>query len=350
CRRQVSRYTCPECNLPYCSSTCFKSPASLSLAHTNCSEAFYKKQIEVDIRSESSKSAEERQKMLELLKRFEEDSLDDNMPDEEEEDDDDLADRFAEVDIASASPDSLWSLLTKTEQDKFIKALHDPSGNFAQELLHSEELEKESREPWWEASPGLTEDDDIQYGTKPELITIPSSMVKPLPSGPPLIYNLCSICIAYAFITRRLATSPLSSLDPTDSDYDEARRLFGQLVPFLLDRKSTVLHTTVSDAITDIWSRFDKSTLSTSTFSVLMQDTAILLRPLAIAVTTPTHNELASHPNRTPIYVLSDIYRLFQSQSAKPSPVSHKLLFYAAHVLATPPLVMRSLADDVAVR
>ena len=103
--------------------------------------------------------------MLELLKRFEEDGLDDNMADGEESDVDDLAERFSAVEIgarlvlsvmilnlsqsvASASPDTLWSLLTKVEQEKFIKALHDPSSsNFAQDLLHSEEFEKETRKP-----------------------------------------------------------------------------------------------------------------------------------------------------------------------------------------------------------
>jgi len=196
--------------------------------------------------------------------------------------------------------------------------------------------------------------DDVRYGSRPELMDIPSAMVKPLPSGPPLIYNLCSICIAYAFITRRLATSPLSSLDPNNSDYDEAKQLLGQLVPFLLDRKSTVLHTNVSDAITDIWSKFDKSTLSTSTFPVLMRDTSTLLRP--VAVVPLIHNEVdESHPNRNPIlYVLSDLHQLFQPRSQAPSskhsPVAQKLVFYAAHVLSTPSLVLRSLADDLVVR
>ncbi|KAJ4483711.1 hypothetical protein J3R30DRAFT_3450995, partial [Lentinula aciculospora] len=176
CRRQISRYTCPECNLMYCSSTCFKSPA-----HTNCSEGFYKKQIEEDVRSQPSKSAEERLRMIEILKRFEEDDI--GQIDSEDEEEEDFERRFAGID-ASTSPNTLWSLLTESERDKFSKAIQDPSGNFAQELQN-----QLIREPWWEAEFG-------SVAESLELIDIPPTMVRPLPNGPLLIYNLCAIWCA----------------------------------------------------------------------------------------------------------------------------------------------------------
>ncbi|XP_077863313.1 zinc finger HIT domain-containing protein 2-like [Saccoglossus kowalevskii] len=37
CLKQFSRYTCPRCNIPYCSVSCYKSEA-----HSSCSEQFYK--------------------------------------------------------------------------------------------------------------------------------------------------------------------------------------------------------------------------------------------------------------------------------------------------------------------
>ncbi|KAJ3992141.1 hypothetical protein F5050DRAFT_1801854 [Lentinula boryana] len=381
CRRQISRYTCPECNIPYCSSTCFKSPA-----HANCSESFYKKQIESDVRSDSmSKSAEERLKMMEILKRFEEDNLEQAVGDDkedEDEDEDDLEKRFAGIDIASTSPNTLWSLLSQSERDEFVRSLQDPSSNLSQELLLSEELQRELvLRPWWEsASEGIPVHGDplirdagqsgsgIFYGNThlPELIDIPSTMVKPLPSGPPLIYNLCAICIAYAFVTRRLATSPLAPINadsPSSQDIEEAKRLLAHLVPFLMDRKSTVLHTTVSAAIDDIWSRLDKacSTILSSTFTVLMRDAATLLRPLPVGAISSTSGsststiDITSHPNRTTIYVLSDLSRIFTTHlhgmTRNPHPhIAHKFIFYAAHVLSTPPIVLRSLADDLAAR
>ncbi|KAJ4500171.1 hypothetical protein C8R41DRAFT_914665 [Lentinula lateritia] len=372
CKMQISRYTCPECNLAYCSSTCFKSPA-----HTSCSQAFYKKQIAADVHSESSsKSTEERLKMMEILKRFEENNIEqDELVGEDKDDseeEDDLERRFSAIDIASASPDALWSLLSQVERDKFIEAIQDPSSNLAQDLLVSEELQNElAHEPWWE-TPFITHDaddtpDDTRYVRTPELIDIPTTMVKPFPIGPPLIYNF----IAYAFVTRRLATSPLSTLSSTvhPQDFEEVKHLLAQLVPFIIDRKSKVLHTSLSTAIDDVWSRFDKSAISSSTFTVLMRDTATLVRPLPIGIISSpdpsssispspisrtTVVDITSHPNRPLVYVLSDLHRLFANQNPNQNSnfthVAHKLLFYAAHVLSTPPLVLRSLADDLAFR
>jgi hypothetical protein len=104
--------------------------------------------------------------------------------------------------VESTPSDAIWSILTPHEQTRFLKALHDPSGELTQQLLASEELEQERQEPWWEA-PAL--DDDLEldakstkrYGVKPETIPVsfPSS---PVPNGPPLVYNMCAIwCVAY---------------------------------------------------------------------------------------------------------------------------------------------------------
>jgi hypothetical protein len=49
----------------------------------------------------------------------------------------------------------------------------------------------------------------------------------------------------------------LSSLEIDDADFQEARRIISQLAPFLTDRKSRVLHLSLSGIVTDIWSRFE---------------------------------------------------------------------------------------------
>ena len=69
-------------------------------AHSECSEGFYKMQIESDIRAEPSKTAAERIKMLELLKRFEEDSLEDPLDDDQMSE---LANKFHDVDLGQFS-------------------------------------------------------------------------------------------------------------------------------------------------------------------------------------------------------------------------------------------------------
>lgn len=104
CRRQFSKYTCPTCNIPYCSLTCFRSEA-----HSQCSETFYRKEVETGIHSEPTKSAEEKMKMLELLKRLEQQSLeeDQDLLEGNESDGDvdaDLAQRIGDVDFGEQQP------------------------------------------------------------------------------------------------------------------------------------------------------------------------------------------------------------------------------------------------------
>lgn len=79
-----------------------------------------------------------------------------------------------------------------------MKIMEDPASGLAQQLLASEEFEKERREPWWEAP--SVESDDVElshlrqrFGAKPDPMLIPAAMVKPIPSGRPLHYNLCAI-------------------------------------------------------------------------------------------------------------------------------------------------------------
>ncbi|KAG7443578.1 uncharacterized protein BT62DRAFT_874863, partial [Guyanagaster necrorhizus] len=135
CRRQLSKYTCPTCNLPYCSLTCFRSPA-----HGDCSETFYKNEIQRDVGADQNLKAEERIKMMEMLKRFE------AMENKEDEDGvDGLAERFEGIDLDNT--DELWSRLTPAERTKFLNAVADPSSELARSLLASEEYE---RSPWWE--------------------------------------------------------------------------------------------------------------------------------------------------------------------------------------------------------
>lgn len=182
------------------------------------------------------------------------------------------------------SSDALWSMLTPEERSKFMKLFNDPTSELAQQLLSSERLETEIQEPWWETSiAGEGEDDTFpqsrgqlvprRSGARPNMMKIPLSMVKPIPSGHPLVYNMCAIwsvvlllprgsetyqnfSISYAYITRHLGIPTLQSLIPNDPEHYEARRLVAKLVPFLTDRKSMKLYPNLSTVITDIWSTF----------------------------------------------------------------------------------------------
>ncbi|KIK78404.1 hypothetical protein PAXRUDRAFT_164131 [Paxillus rubicundulus Ve08.2h10] len=361
CRRQFSRYTCPSCNVAYCSLTCFRSEV-----HSQCSETFYRKEIVTGINTGSSKMVEERVYMLEVLKRIEEQSAEaDVVPlrgsDEEDEDEDDLARRLAGMDVSAASADDLLAVLTTEERDKFFMAVEDPSSELAQRLLASAELHKTRQEPWWEA-PSVSEDSSlltrVRYGHKPDLMEVPANLIKP--GGTSLLYNICAVLLAYTYTTRRLAMSPLSSTTNDPLDQNEAHRILSQAVPFITHQKSKILHVSLSDSVTAFWSRLDPGNINARTMVVLLEDVAKLLRPWRVALaehrleTGQGMSALnADHPSTTTILAVSDIVSLFNltTESSAVSPqhshVAMKLTFYAAHLLSTPPLLLHALADEV---
>ncbi|KAJ7099714.1 hypothetical protein C8R44DRAFT_810217 [Mycena epipterygia] len=312
CRRQFSKYTCPTCNVPYCSLTCFRSEA-----HSQCSETFYKKEVESDIRAEPSKTAQERQRMLELLKRFEEDSAAqgdlESFEGDGEDDESDISRRLQSVDLESTSSDHLWSLLTPAEREKFLKVMEDPSSDLALQLLASEELEIEKQDPWWTVPGPSTK----RCGIPPDPIQVPPSLMSSNRKGPSLIYNICALYIAYAYVTRHLSLSPLSAA--TQPDSDAARALFSQLTPFLTSRTSKTLHPTLDSAITDIHSRLPADSATPQLFVLLLRDAASLLQPALVL-------DDGHSPHLTALRALGDLHTLFQARAH----VAHKITFYAA--------------------
>ncbi|KAG0699902.1 hypothetical protein DFH29DRAFT_934535 [Suillus ampliporus] len=347
CRRQFSRYTCPGCNVSYCSLTCFRSEA-----HSQCSETFYRKEIQTDIKTKSSKT-HEREKMLELLKRLEDQMQEEDsslLRDQDESDSDanDLVCRFAGVDISSASSDELLRLLTKEEIDKFFNALRDPASQLAQQLLSSEELQSVSLEPWWEASLEGSPGGSTRYGSKPALMEVPLNLVKRQSSSPALLHNVCAVLVAYAFVTRHLSISPLSSAENDASDETEARRIISQAVPFLVARQSKVLYSTLSSAVTDVCSRLDPGTVGAESLSVILQDLSMIMRPRRVVAVSSDISSLNDHQSDTLLAALSDLSDLFAPPSiGVPSHIQMKLRFYAAQVLSTPPIILRALANEL---
>ncbi|KAF7292820.1 hypothetical protein MIND_01180900 [Mycena indigotica] len=304
CKRQFSKYNCPTCNVPYCSLACFRSQA-----HSQCSETFYKKELEDGIRGQPSKTAQERQQMLELLKRFEEESAEQEGL--EEDYDDEVSQRFMSLDLDATDSDELWSLLTPEERDRFLKAMADPSSELTARLLASEELQHDKLDPWWTMSTN---------SSLPDVILIPPSLKTPNRAGPPLIYNICSLFIAYSFITRHLAISPL--FQASELEADAARDLFSQLTPFLTARASKTLLSTLDITITEMLSRLPSTSNSPQLLAVLLRDASTLLKP---ALVVELEHET---PHINAMRVLGDVQALFISRPH----VSHKLTFYAAYL------------------
>ncbi|KAJ7294008.1 hypothetical protein C8J57DRAFT_1491353 [Mycena rebaudengoi] len=328
CRRQFSKYTCPTCNIPYCFLTCFRSEA-----HSQCSETFYKKEVESDIHEEPSKTAQERQQMLTLLKRFEEDStaLDNtqSLVDEAEEDDSDWARRFQNVDLESASPDRLWTLLTPAEREKFLKVMEDPSSEFALQLLASEELGIDKQEPWWEA-PSVVDDDDAghsnkRYGVPPEEIHVLPSLRPSKPGSASLIYNICAVW-CYRLLIHHAPPLFLSALHRLRPRHQRRTRpsLHSDAIPPAL--ASNTLHPTLDSAITDIYSRLPQNLATPCLFALLLRDAASLLRPALVI----SEDDPQTGPYTRPLRMLGDLHWLFRSRAH----VAHKIMFYAAFVAA----------------
>lgn len=111
CVRKVSKYTCPRCNVRYCSSSCYKSDK-----HSQCSELFYKDCV-LEAMSEHKGSPEDKLKMLEMLKKLEEQDRDEDSFDAE-----DLEERLNDIDINS-DPEAVWSALTENERKEFESAV-----------------------------------------------------------------------------------------------------------------------------------------------------------------------------------------------------------------------------------
>ena len=104
CSKQTAKYTCPKCNLRYCSLECYKNEVGdednvcsiysssilnnfsfailYSQSHLQCTESFYKDNILQEI-SNQRVSNEEKKKILELLKRVGREDVSADSDDEE---------------------------------------------------------------------------------------------------------------------------------------------------------------------------------------------------------------------------------------------------------------------------
>jgi hypothetical protein len=97
-------------------------------------------------------------------------------------------------------------------------------------------------------------------------------------------------------------------------------------------------------------------------FSLLLRDAALLLTPLFVTELTTTPGStpgsdtmVRSHPHRISILALSDLYDMFSTecgQDERTGPrrgnhITQKLIFYAARILSTPSVVLRTLVQEM---
>ena len=96
-------------------------------------------------------------------------------------------------------------------------------------------------------------------------------------------------------------------------------------------------------------------------FSLLLRDAALLLTPRFVTelTTSPgpsikSERMVCSHPHSITILALSDLYDMFLVDDDKKGTghrkgnhVTHKLIFYAAHILSTPSVVLHTLVKEM---
>ncbi|KIY73650.1 hypothetical protein CYLTODRAFT_485162 [Cylindrobasidium torrendii FP15055 ss-10] len=270
CNRQVAKYVCPTCNVPYCSILCFRSPA-----HGECSEGFYRKEISQE--GGANAKTEERLRMMEMLKRLEET---DGLSDEDEEDElADVAARFDGIDLDDTA--AIWERLSPEQRARFMAT------PFAALVI----------KPWWE-------DPDAPMPRLPE---IPAGLSPQPTLG--IALNLVAVVLAYAYTCRHLAAQQLEG-------EKDAPQIIARLVPFLIEPHSTFVFTTLDDVVTSLASR-DVPVKS------LLPDAVSILRMAVVST-------LDTHPHDRSLRAMGDIYQAFTKRPR----VQRKIVWYAACISA----------------
>ena len=157
----------------------------------------------------------------------------------------------------------------------------------------------------------------------------------------------------YAFVTRHLGISPLSSSRDED-ELSTARQLLRTLVPFLVEKRSTALLASMDDLIAHLWPRLvDAKKADRESFVLLLRDATRLLTPRRIELIDTSETSPERKRPRDSLLALSDLIRLFKSQNpggTKDTPTSHKLKFYASHVALLPSQLLAAFAAEVGSR
>ncbi|KAL5500280.1 hypothetical protein EMCRGX_G011811 [Ephydatia muelleri] len=189
CLAQLSRYTCPRCNVRYCSVACYRHER-----HLQCSESFYRDSVVTELQQMKG-SGEERRHVMETLMRMQEGGEDDQNEDHVAT----LEERVSGLDL-DRDLDQVWQCLTPSEQQQFNQLVQ--SGHVGH--LFSLYL------PWWETfTPvvDMTEQSSSSSSSsqKPSVLSglpLLSSLVKDAKVSHSMLYNTLNALYAYAYVVR----------------------------------------------------------------------------------------------------------------------------------------------------
>ncbi|CAB4398142.1 unnamed protein product [Rhizophagus irregularis] len=310
CKKQVSKYTCPRCDIKYCSLDCYKNEI-----HSHCTESFYKNNVIEEIKSQRVDD-DQKQKMLNMLNKFEKEN--DEMAREEMESNDkdlvdnDISERFRDIDLASADFDTVWSKLTPAEKEEFEQKYVNGKSDLS-ELSDELLLWK----PWWEITTEynnrkkevlsskiieLNEDENVleyesddsggDLADRPLIITDIKNLedlIKTTPN-PAISLNLLNILYAYAYTCRTFNGDIFEHPE-------ESCKVLWDLSPILANNDNLV-YESISQAI----AASSSLTFQNPIYSQPQEFSYLILDDI-VNLLSSTNNVLAA---------LSDLYRLFQ--------------------------------------
>ncbi|XP_060079858.1 zinc finger HIT domain-containing protein 2-like [Ylistrum balloti] len=187
CLKNETKYTCPRCNVRYCSVECYKGEK-----HMDCSESFYKDCFIEGLKDQSS-GLEEKRKIMEMISRVEEET-----EGLESDDEPDLAERLEGLDL-DCDAGAIWKQLTEKERKEFDLMSRDGR------LGHLVEVWT----PWWNPeSKQLIQDEDDPRDqprkfpkVKDDIIDLAVLLPKSKPSSG-VKYSVVGSLYAYCFVCR----------------------------------------------------------------------------------------------------------------------------------------------------
>ncbi|POW01250.1 hypothetical protein PSHT_12635 [Puccinia striiformis] len=360
CQINFAKYTCPNCNLRYCTVNCFKSQVKPQTTHLEkkkkttdifmpVSFSMFGNALLEDIQAEQSTTKDGRPtqsqlEILEILKKLESSGL--SLSDEEEEEEDDESLDFTEeqLDCRYDNESPLTTdKLSKEELLRFLTAeqIQEFDRKVSNNELDSEFIEAtintQCHDPWW-----LTEE-HLNSSSSSKINLIDQALLPTLPDrlNPHLFYHIFSVSLGYVAIIRYYGIKSLSEITLEDSQ-DLIPQL-PKLFPILFDTHKVLKLESISDCFSHFIQQSNGQLLGPESIKFFIQDLSYLFpkkSPLPVFIHDISSNQSNTNKVELCAYALSDLYRYLNKIDGKDwrkikisnhKPILKKLLFFISY-------------------
>ncbi|KAI7950995.1 hypothetical protein MJO29_009669 [Puccinia striiformis f. sp. tritici] len=332
CQINFAKYTCPNCNLRYCTVNCFKSQS-----HSACSESFYKNALLEDIQSEQSTTKDGRPtqsqlEILEILKKLESSGLSFSEEEEEEEEEESLD--LTEEQLDKLSKEELLRFLTAEQIQEFDRKV---SNNELDSEFIEATINSQCHDPWW-----LTEE-HLNSSSSSQINLVDQALLPILPDrlNPHLFYHIFSVSLGYIAIIRYYGIKSLS--DITLEDSQDLIPQLPKFFPILFDTHKVLKLESISDCFSQFIQDSNGQLLSPESIKFFIQDLSYLFpkkSPLPVFIHDISSDQSNTNKVALCAYALSDLYRYLNKievqewrkiQISNHKPILKKLLFFISY-------------------